>query len=116
MLKVKIINSFLKKYRFFVAIAIVVLGGLFLPHIPYISMFTKSSMSFLLWISVIIAIGLKGKTLINIGIASFLILLLLTLFNKNDIAEQIGNATYLTLLTGVILLIVDTLKIRNKII
>ena len=110
MLKIKINKNLFKQYRFHIAIAIVVLGGLILPRIPYVSLFAQYSIGFLLWISVIIAVGLKGITLIKIGIASFLILLLLTLLNEENLAEQIGNATYLILATGIVVVIFDTLK------
>lgn len=110
MLRIKINKNLFKQYRFYVAIAIVILGELLLPRIPYVSLFAQYSIGFLLWISVIVAIGFKGITLIKIGVASFLILLLLTLLNEENLAEQIGNATYLILLTGVVVLIVDTLK------
>ncbi|MCL5434979.1 MAG: hypothetical protein M1405_01175 [Patescibacteria group bacterium] len=113
MLRIKINKNLFKQYRFHIAIAIIVLGALLLPRIPYVSLFAQYSIGFLLWISVIVAIGFKGITLIKIGVASFLILLLLTLLNEENLAEQIGNATYLILSTGIILVIFDTLKSKR---
>lgn len=109
-IKLKINKKLFKQYRFHIAIAIIVLGILLLPRIPYISLFSQYSIGFLFWTAIIIAIGLRGIALLKIGVFSFIVLLLLTLLNKNDLAEQIGNATYLILLTGAMVLISDTLK------
>lgn len=110
MKKIKINKRTFNKYRFHIAIGVLVTTFVVLSRIPYINLFVMEFSGIMLWMSVIIWIGFNGVHIIRFGVVLFFILCLLTLFNENVIAERAGETTFLVLLTGVILLIRDALK------
>lgn len=112
MLKLKINNLFLGTYRFHLAVVIFVVGFFLLPRIPYLNLFLTYSVPFLLWMSAIIALGLRGPELIRFGVVLFLTILLFTLFGENFYAEIAGNAAYFILLTGFALIFWQIIKTK----
>ena len=113
MLKVKKYKAFFKRYRFYLAVFILIFGTFLLQKIPYLNLFLLYLTGFLIWFIAIIAVGFKAQALIKIAIGFFIISLLLTLLDEKGFAERVGNGIYYILLTAIVLQIKEFIK--NKI-
>lgn len=100
----KIKNNLLTKYNVIVVAIIVVLGIFIIPLIPYVNLLSMYSLGFILWLVVIIGLQFKPKLLVKAGLALLVLMLLSVLLKENVFAEQLGNATFLILSTGVVML------------
>ena len=106
----KINRNLFDKYRFHLAVSFFVFIFVIFSRVPYINLFIVDFTGVFLWVTIIIWIGFKALYLIRLALISFVIVCLLVLSGEPVVAEHVGNAIFLTLLTGVILLIRDTLR------
>jgi hypothetical protein len=109
MKKIKVNKKIINKYRFHIAIGFYMTVFVVLSRIPYVNLFVAQLSGALLWAAVIIWLGFKAVHLIRVGLVLLFIVCLLTIFGETAIAENIGNAIFLILLTGVVKFIRDTL-------
>ena len=75
----------------------------FLSQIPYFNIFLSPRvMLILFWIISVMLFRLTGKTSIVVSLILLVFAPIFLIFNREDVAEQIGNLVYFLLLTGFI--------------
>lgn len=96
--------------RLSAAVIVILLVFIVIPRIPYLNLLTSNINGIILWIISFLLIGNRNKSYFILGLLAYILSLIFTMMGKINLADDLGNFTFLTLLTGTLLSFYKFLK------